>query len=67
MAPQSYTTDKQQQRNDYPTSPWTETFRACMAQETQSQPAHSTNNRQAEDETQSPTQEALSAIYNRGY
>lgn len=67
MTPQSHTTDMKQQHDDYPTSPWTETFHACTTEAAQSQPAQSTTHRQADSETESPTQEALSAIYNQGY
>jgi len=51
----------------YPTNSWMEAFRAAM-----SQPTHPTNQRTMperpdEGETQAPTHDALSAIYNRGY
>ena len=48
------------------TSPWTEAYQTAPAwseQPSQTMPEHDANN----SETQAPTQNALSDIYNRGY
>lgn len=65
MSPQSYSTENSQQRSDYPTSPWTETFHFCAGEMAQSQSMPAAENRSSESDSQWPTQEALSAIYNQ--
>ncbi|MCB9451644.1 MAG: hypothetical protein H6672_09400 [Anaerolineaceae bacterium] len=60
------TPQRQQYQNQYPTSPWTEAFQPAPAahperhQDTASQQPH-------DADTQEPTHNALSDIYNRGY
>ena len=50
-----------------PTSRWAETFRASAAQAGEQVAQQPMNQRSFADETQSPTHDALSNIYNRGY
>jgi hypothetical protein len=54
------------QKNEYPTSPWTEAFHTSLehAEWAQDTAAAETS---FEDETVKPTHDALSDIYNRGY
>jgi hypothetical protein len=65
MAPQSYPTECTESFNPYPTSPWTETFRSCMTDAAEQQPAQPADSHRFEQDTQEPTREALSYIYNR--
>ncbi len=53
--------------DEQPTSPWTEAYESCPV-DTTSQNYHPTMPQRPYDtDTQSPTHDALSAIYNQGY
>ena len=49
----------------YSTSPWTEAYHAMMSRPTHNTAEGSTPEQPSQDETQAPTHDALSAIYNR--
>jgi hypothetical protein len=49
----------------YSTSPWTETYHAMMSRPAQNTASQSMPEQPSQDETQAPTHDALSAIYNR--
>jgi hypothetical protein len=51
--------------SDYPTSPWTEAYHAAPTQQTM--PTEDAPKHAFDTEALQPTQDALSAIYNRGY
>jgi hypothetical protein len=67
MSPQPYTTEATQQTSAHPTSPWTDAFWFSMTDRQQVQSAQPAPSWRTDGETQAPTQEALSDIYNRGY
>ena len=65
MKPQHAKKPARTYRN-HPTSPWTEAYQSALTwtdEHDQSMPAREDNN----SETQAPTHDALSEIYNRGY
>lgn len=57
---QEYRTEQQQHQSSYPTSPWTEAYQAMPTQDEAAE-------RRFDSETQAPTHDALSDIYNRGF
>ena len=65
MTPQ-YSTQSAQTPNqmEFPTSPWTETFRSNATRAEQQAAQEPMPQRSFDDETQAPTHDALSAIYN---
>lgn len=66
MFPQ--TTQQQTERfDDYPTSPWTEAYQSCPADSADRTHSSAMPKRPFDSETQAPTHDALSAIYNQGY
>lgn len=68
MYPQTTTIKHQHEtKADYPTSPWTETFQSCPADAADHASRPAMPQPAADSDTQSPTHDALSAIYNRGY
>lgn len=66
MFPQTMT-QQTEDRNDYPTSPWTEAFQSCPADSADSASRPAMPQHAADSDTQTPTHDALSAIYNQGY
>lgn len=66
MMTPNYSTESEQtfHRSECPTSPWTETFRASVARANQQAEQEPTSQRSFDHETQAPTHDALSAIYN---
>jgi hypothetical protein len=66
MTRQHYTTECTQQ-HEHPTSPWTETFASPMADDAHAQASQSVSSRPYDSDTQAPTHDALSDIYNRDY
>ncbi|MBI5669702.1 MAG: hypothetical protein HZC41_17020 [Chloroflexi bacterium] len=67
MFPQMMTQQQTERRDDYPTSPWTETFQSCLADSATPASYPAMQPAAADNDTQSPTHDALSAIYNQGY
>ena len=51
--------------NQYSTSPWTEAYHAMMSRPAHNTASQSMTEQPSQDETQAPTHDALSAIYNR--
>lgn len=56
----------QQETSKHPTSPWTEAFQATSEAEPEN-PTGAEFDPAYDSETQEPTHDALSEIYNRGY
>jgi hypothetical protein len=52
-------------KQTYSTSPWTEAYHAMMSRPAQNTASQSMPEQPSQDETQAPTHDALSAIYNR--
>ncbi len=68
MSPKSYMNGRTESYSDQPTSPWTEAFGFHVSESAQPQQADEMeHSRSFESDDQSPTYEALSAIYNRDY
>lgn len=63
MAPQNH---NQQRTEDFPTSPWTEAYQATYPSWAHQHDEHM-QAAERDDDTQQPTHDALSEIYNRGY
>ena len=51
--------------HSYSTSPWTEAYHATMSRPAQKAADQSMPEHPSQDETQAPTHDALTAIYNR--
>ena len=67
MFPQTMTHQQTNHAEDYPTSPWTEAFQSCPADSAAHDSRPAMPQRAADSDTQAPTRDALSAIYNEGY
>jgi len=52
---------------EQPTSPWTEAYHASMSQGNQPAAQANTSESPYDQDSQTPTHDALSDIYNRGY
>lgn len=67
MFPQTQTKQPANLHETQPTSPWTEAYHACSFDQSEQRPAAAPAQRPYDADTQSPTHDALSAIYNEGY
>lgn len=67
MFPQTPTEQPIRPYNEQPTSPWTEAYQACPAEQTNDGRQAALPQRPYDTDTQSPTHDALSAVYNQGY
>lgn len=68
MSPQPKTEEiRQRQQNDYPTSPWTEAYQAQLTDAARMPQPGDRCQYWYDAETQSPTHDALSEVYNQGY
>lgn len=67
MFPQTMTQQQTDHAEAYPTSPWTEAFQSCPADSADHTSRPAMPKRTADSDTQAPTRDALSAIYNEGY
>jgi hypothetical protein len=64
---QTKTNQPFQMSSNHPTSPWTEAYHACTANQSEPTTGSALAQRSEDAETQKPTHDALSAIYNQGY
>ncbi len=68
MSPQPKTEEARHfQQHDYPTSPWTEAYQAHPIDAAFMPQPGDRSQRWYDAETQSPTHDALSEVYNQGY